>query len=297
VDEKQNIYFYSPRSTKQEITEFEAYNRPAIGCTRADGMNTFRNREVHRFVFPSLHPDWLWGVYQERVILTGREGQRLKLLATRFQYWSPESVEAPHYIPSWQMVYIRGGGETSTLPLALHWNAAWRVFVRRSQCGYHQQISFAWHTRRALKVKHKRYRSWRLCDFRLQTAEVASLSPALRMGQFPFLTVVYLFNDAVSSSDNKGSNGRIIDEWTGKHVEGSNRGLTSWTKPAFTSRNWGKPRSTSDRTAGLQAAIWTRAHPNMKQECYLPTVTFCVLSRVPCHDRDIAISGSPHRMR
>jgi hypothetical protein len=70
------------------------------------------------------------------------------------------------------------------------------------------------------------------------------------------LFICDLFNDALSSSDYIALNGTAISEyWIWRTVE----------RGGCACMDWGKPRQTSNRTAGLRAMIWTRDLPSTKQ--------------------------------
>lgn len=50
-------------------------------------------------------------------------------------------------------------------------------------------------------------------------------------------------------------------------MDRSSRGLISGTTHEFTWKNWGKPRESSYKIAGLRAEARTRDFQDMKQEC------------------------------
>jgi hypothetical protein len=77
------------------------------------------------------------------------------------------------------------------------------------------------------------------------------------------LFIYGLFNDAVSSSDNR----MIHEYWIGMDMKGSGRGLNQGTIPAFFWKDWWKPRKTSVRLDGYRTEISTQDLPNTKQEC------------------------------
>jgi hypothetical protein len=58
----------------------------------------------------------------------------------------------------------------------------------------------------------------------------------------------------------------ISEQWIGKDVEGSGRGLMQGIIPAIALNGWEKPRKPAVMVAGLQADIWTQDLPNTKQE-------------------------------
>jgi hypothetical protein len=64
-----------------------------------------------------------------------------------------------------------------------------------------------------------------------------------------------LCNDVICASNYGASNGRIISEWNGMHVEGSGLGLIRGTIPAFTSSEWGTPRKPS-QDSRLRTEVW-----------------------------------------
>jgi hypothetical protein len=59
----------------------------------------------------------------------------------------------------------------------------------------------------------------------------------------------------------------IIYELNKNNVEGSGRDIFWRIFPAFTWRDWGKPRKTSGKIACLRAEIWTRDISHTKQHC------------------------------
>jgi hypothetical protein len=94
-------------------------------------------------------------------------------------------------------------------------------------------------------------------------------SSSARPGRCPSIQPLMIqFNAAVNRSRYIASNDRIISElWIGKDVEGSGRSQIFGAVPEVVCRDWGTPRKTLVRIAGLLAGIWTWDLPNTKLEC------------------------------